>query len=594
MNLMDLKSFLDDVIDSFAAVLDLELTVINADPMLRVSGTGAFRGLNRTRWEQTYTSLVIESGEPMVALEPTEYDLALSHDYPQYSIILYPIVHNRLVEGVIVLASFTLEQKKIIAERTSELLSYMEKTASLILAKLEQQRLLAVVTTSNAQLSEVFESVKDGLLLYTQDQGILQINERGKKLLRMGDNSEQAQQMRNELVEIAAVALEKRQIVEQQFDYRTDLWTIALFVEARPVHRNSGSVICVIRPFRDVQNTITQNATEGIPFELITRNQKMLRLKERVTQIAQHSSNVLITGESGTGKELIARAIHRAGPRSHSPFVTVNCAAIPETLLESELFGYEEGAFTGAKKGGRIGKFMLANTGTLFLDEIGDMPLYLQAKLLRVLSDRQVDRIGSSKLVEVDVHLIAATNKNLEEMIEKKEFREDLYYRLSVIPLSIPPLRERKDDIQPLVASFIDKYNRKLGKEIWGITLGALNKLEEYSWPGNVRELENCIEYMVNFELGGELSEQNLPRRLQITTEENPTGSGWEVAPEKRDQEFLGMTLKQILKKSEAEAFRLWNRAYGGHPSLREIKEICNQLGISVASYYRKMEELDL
>ena len=180
----------------------------------------------------------------------------------------------------------------------------------------------------------------------------------------------------------------------------------------------------------------------------------------------------------------------------------MNCAAIPESLMESELFGYEEGAFTGARKGGRIGKIQLANHGTFFLDEIGDMPLYLQAKLLRVLSERKVDRIGSSSssLINVDVRIIAATNRNLEEMIERKEFREDLYYRLNVVPLHLPPLRERPDDIPFLIQHFIAKYNKILEKEIRTASAPVMELMMKYRWPGNVRELENSIEYMMTFE----------------------------------------------------------------------------------------------
>lgn len=598
MNLIDLKPFLDDVTDSFAAVLDLEFTIINSEPMQRVSGTGAYRDVHRKHWEGTYSAMVKKTGKPMVVLEPSESRLEpeLFKQNPQYAIILYPIARGDRMEGVIVLASFTPGQKKTITERTQKLLNYLEKIASLILAKLEQERLLEELTAGNAQLSEVFESVQDGLLLCGLGKGIMQINTRGKNLLRMDDASPQAERLREEVMEVAREALDRHQILERQVDCRADQWERSLVIEARPVRGNAGSVICIMRPFQELQNTITQNANEGVPFLLVTRNARMNQLKEKVKQVAQHSSNVLITGESGTGKELFARAIHRASPRHSSPFVTVNCAAIPETLLESELFGYEEGAFTGAKKGGRIGKFMLANTGTLFLDEIGDMPLYLQAKLLRVLSDRQVDRIGSSKLVDVDVHIIAATNKNLEEMIGKKEFREDLYYRLNVIPFYIPPLRERCEDILPLIEHFIEKYNCKLGKHIRGISPQTLARLEKYGWPGNVRELENCIEYMVNFEMEDLLSEKNLPQRLRGEGENAPVGAApagpaMAAAP---PPIWEGMPLKEQLRQYEARIFRTQNERYGGRPNLQQIRTICRELGISLSSYYRKLEELGL
>ena len=300
---------------------------------------------------------------------------------------------------------------------------------------------------------------------------------------------------------------------------------------------------------------------------------------------AQHASNVLITGESGTGKEMFARLIHSESPRKAHPFVAMNCAAIPESLMESELFGYEEGAFTGARKGGRIGKIQLANHGTFFLDEIGDMPLYLQAKLLRVLSERKVDRIGSSSssLINVDVRIIAATNRNLEEMIERKEFREDLYYRLNVVPLHLPPLRERPDDIPFLIQHFIAKYNKILEKEIRTASAPVMELMMKYRWPGNVRELENSIEYMMTFEKSPVLSLEASPQK--ILSLNNETGKGCH----RTGGETSCLPLKTSLRMKEQEILRTMAARYGGHPTKEQVREICKYLEISVASYYRKI-----
>ncbi|MPQ43756.1 sigma 54-interacting transcriptional regulator [Clostridium tarantellae] len=213
---------------------------------------------------------------------------------------------------------------------------------------------------------------------------------------------------------------------------------------------------------------------------------------------SESTSTVLVRGESGTGKELIAKAIHNNSNRKDKPFVRVNCAAIPENLLESELFGYEKGAFTGAIKE-KPGKFAIADSGTIFLDEIGDMPLSMQVKLLRVLQEREIERIGAIHSQKIDVRVIAATNRNLEKMMKESTFREDLYYRLNVLAVNLPPLRERKEDIPPLIEHFIKKLNNKLNKNILGIDKDALSLLEEYSWPGNIRELENIIERCMNF-----------------------------------------------------------------------------------------------
>jgi two-component system, NtrC family, response regulator GlrR len=236
---------------------------------------------------------------------------------------------------------------------------------------------------------------------------------------------------------------------------------------------------------------------ERYDFEnIVAKSQKMQQVLEQVSLIAQTDSTVFIHGESGTGKELIAKAIHFASTRGDRPFVALNCAAIPETLLESELFGYEKGAFTGAIRSSK-GLFTQAHEGTIFLDEIGDMPLSLQAKLLRVLQERQFYPVGSQRPIEVDVRVVVATNKNLEGEVREGRFREDLFYRIHVIPIRIPPLRERKEDTLPLVEHFLSKFNSQMKKEVKGLTPQSLHKLMLYDWPGNVRELENTIEYAV-------------------------------------------------------------------------------------------------
>lgn len=227
--------------------------------------------------------------------------------------------------------------------------------------------------------------------------------------------------------------------------------------------------------------------------DLIGRSKTFKATMEMAKKSARSDSTVLITGESGTGKELYAHAVHQASQRRDKPFIKVNCAAIPESLLESEFFGHEKGAFTGAVRT-KLGKVELANGGTLFLDEIGDMNLFLQAKLLRVIQDREFERVGGTQTIKVNVRFIAATNRKLKSMVRKGTFREDLYYRLNVVELSVPPLRERKDDIPVLTEYLIIKFNRKLGKKVKGVSPEALQLLVSYDWPGNVRELENVLE----------------------------------------------------------------------------------------------------
>ncbi len=259
---------------------------------------------------------------------------------------------------------------------------------------------------------------------------------------------------------------------------------------------------------------------------LVGESSAIQNVFKAIEKVSQTDSTILITGESGTGKELVARAVHENSPRAGKPLVVVNCGAIPAELLEAELFGHLKGAFTGATQN-RQGRFELSHGGTIFLDEVGEIPLHLQVKLLRVLQTRQFEPVGSSKTVEVDVRIIAATNRNLEEAVQKKEFREDLYYRLNVIPLRIPSLRDRKSDIPILVSHFIQQFNEITGHSVEAPSGQIMEALMAYDWPGNVRELENLMERLVILKGQGSVDLGDLPHRIfQKYAEGRPAGVG--------------------------------------------------------------------
>lgn len=307
---------------------------------------------------------------------------------------------------------------------------------------------------------------------------------------------------------------------------------------------------------------------------IIGSHPTMEDLKNKIQKISKSPSAVLITGETGTGKELFARAIHYSSHRQHKPFMPINCAAIPESLLESELFGYEEGAFSGAKRKGKSGLFELANGGTLFLDEIGDMPLHLQAKLLRVLQDHQIRRIGGSKFIHLDVRIVAATNQNIEKLIAEDKFRSDLYYRLNIINLSIPPLRDRFSDIEYLAQYFLKKYSFEFNIDFLGFEEGIMSVFRQYEWPGNVRELENTIEYMVNIEDSKHLTYDSLPeklKRLNVTTT---------------------LSLQDQIDSYERKIIIDALERYGYDLSGKE--KTASELNIGLRTLYRKVEKLEI
>ena len=282
----------------------------------------------------------------------------------------------------------------------------------------------------------------------------------------------------------------------------------------------------------------------GAP-RIIGEDAQLRQVSQQLHRAAATDTTVLLEGESGTGKELFARALHALSPRADGPFVAINCAAIPETLLESELFGYEKGAFTGANAR-KPGRFELAHRGTLFLDEIGDLPLALQAKILRALEEKRFERVGGTQSLHVDVRVVAATNRNLKQRVTERQFREDLYFRLSVFPIQIPPLRERGDDVLILARHFVDRFGRDLNKPVT-FSAAALDELRAYPWPGNVRELQNCIERAVILCDGDTVH----PRHLNLPFKQPaaPASSPWE-------QIDLSGTMSEALRRVSNEVER--------------------------------------
>ncbi|ETI59919.1 sigma-54 interaction domain-containing protein [Marinomonas profundimaris] len=314
--------------------------------------------------------------------------------------------------------------------------------------------------------------------------------------------------------------------------------------------------------------------------DIIGDSQAIKSLSAKVTQVASGDVTVLIRGESGTGKELYAHAIHQLSDRAEFPFIKVNCAAIPENLLESELFGYEEGAFTGAKKGGKPGKFQLANGGTLFLDEIGDLPLLMQAKLLRVLQDREVESVGGTQSTPLNIRLITATHRPLESLIESGVFREDLYYRINVVAIDLPPLRERREDIAKLADFFLQKLSRRTGRRAPKLTVQALTAMLAYNWPGNIRELENVMEAAFYTSHDRKIPLSLLPAQLSQTehnTPENQASQGIiQSTGSLKDQ--LNQAEKNIINAALIECDDNRTKA-------------AKKLGISKSTFYEKLDK---
>lgn len=422
----------------------------------------------------------------------------------------------------------------------------------------------------NRELDAIIDSSFDGLYI-TDGTGLtLRLNKAYERITGIDANEfigKNVNTIESEGIvseSVTALVLQKREPVTISQEMRTGKTTLTT---GNPVYDDAGKIFRVVSNVRDItelnelrqkleeveglsQHYETQLRTLKLQYtgsdNLITNSSKMKILLSTVMRLAQFDSTILITGESGTGKELIAEIIHNYSNRKEEPFIKVNCGAIPETLLESELFGYDYGAFTGAKKEGKPGYFQLASGGTLFLDEIGDLPFNLQVKLLRVLQNKEIVRVGGTKSIAIDVRIVTGTNHNLLELVDKKLFREDLYYRLNVVPINVPPLRERKEDIPPLVSHFMKLYNRKhkLNKRI---SPDIIDIFMNYNWPGNVRELENLIERLIVVTTRDLITREDLPTSLSFGL---PSYAEVIVSGIIPLQEAIEKVEKQILEKA--------------------------------------------
>ena len=552
--------------------------------LFRVAGTGMFKAhVNEDMSSAGYTySRVLETGERQIIYEPGKDPVC--DQCPQKGVcgeeieIAMPVRLGEEIIGVIGLVGNSKFRKRMILRNEKLYLDLIEQISDFIAGKAAEVEDSKDRMALLGAIDHAINHMDQGVLLMGNDGTVAIANDYARRRLKEEDP-----------VGKKAVIVPTGDTMNHRKEYRLSMGKRELSVLGEvyrvPGFTNQYSSVLLFEDTRDVQKRyyeMTATVRTVKVDNIVGSSPATMRMKEDIARIAGSTSTVLITGESGTGKEMVATAIWDLSGRKKNRFVAINCAAIPEALLESELFGYVKGAFTGADPNGRMGKFELADKGTIFLDEIGDMPLYLQAKLLRVLQERTIIRIGSNQVIPIDVRVIAATNKDLKEMIREKKFREDLYYRLNVIPLKIPPLRERKEDIEELTDYFAGRYAGLLGKTVRHITESVRRALAACPWRGNVRELENVVEFMVNM-MGedGVLDERTLPRDFWDDAEEEQIRRA-ELQPE--DGELI-VPLKELERLEIEKALRICGSTTDGK------KEAAARLGIGVATLYRKLEQ---
>ncbi len=586
--LQDIKKILQQIIEVLAAVVRAEVALANSDFEI-VAGTGNYK--DRLGLPYKYNAIykkVTQLKKPLVISAPGEDEYCRECERfgscPETMEIDSPIyIEDRLI-GIISLIALTEEEKEYLLNEEENLLNLLHHIGDLIASKFIEHMMATESRDLLGQLHAVFNSLESGIIA-TDSQGIItHFNQAAEGLINLKRSKVIGCHLNNIFPESGLIdvlhldnGFRNREII-----YQNGSASKRLIITANPI-KSGVKTIGVVASLRGIQelkqllDDFHMGSDVSAHFkEIIGESPQLKVLKEKSVRIANSSSSVMIRGESGTGKELFARAIHQESQRRDQNFININCAAIPEKLLESELFGYEAGAFSGANKDGKPGKFELADKGTIFLDEIGDMPLSLQAKILKIIQDKKFYRIGGVKEIDVDVRIISATNQRLEELIEKNLFREDLFYRLNVIPLELPPLRERKQDILILIKHFITKYNEKLNRNILGVTDEVEDILLNYKWPGNVRELENVIEYAINMESDSYINLDNLPARMVRG----------------REQGEQIYDLSEMVEQYEAKLIKEALERYGWDTAGK--MKAAEKLGIGKTTLYNKLNRYEL
>ena len=583
VSLLDIKEDVNRYLNIISNLIKVDVGVVDKN-MLRVTGTGLYKNIDGVSALGSVYKNTLETGETHIIENPRLHPLCSSCtdklNCKEKLEISTPIYCHEEIIGVLGLVCFNDEQKQKIMTDIDSYLNFTKQIAEFIGIKFFEYQESLLQKDKENTLKTILENVNKGLIVIDKNNTIISINHLALKKLNIDFDCigksifliNQNDYFMNEeifklFIEDKEFSVVGKKIPLTSFDNKT--YSAFIFEDLKKINENIAEITN--------NNVISLNDIYGN--SLATK-----KLKENILKVADTTSTILITGESGTGKELVARSLHSHSNRRDKPFVVINCSAIPDSLLESELFGYVKGAFTGASNNGRMGKFELANTGVIFLDEIGDMPLYLQAKILRVIQEKKIERIGSNKSIDLDIKIIAATNVDLEQKIKEQKFRSDLYYRLNVIPIKLLPLRERKEDIIPIVEKLITKYNKISNKHIVSIDEDVKASLLTYDWPGNVRELENTIELMFNMSTNTNILNNSLLPETISSKQKIKNNFSKEFENTEEELEAFEIVEKNYILKAL--------KKYGNTTESKKI--ISDKMGIGLTTLYRKLKKMDI
>ncbi|HAX2425181.1 sigma-54-dependent Fis family transcriptional regulator [Escherichia coli] len=565
-----------------ASVLQLEVEIVDEN-LCRVAGTGAygkFLGRQLSGNSRLLRHVLETKTEKVVTqsrFDPLCEGCDSKENCREKAFLGTPVILQDRCVGVISLIAVTHEQQEHISDNLREFSDYVRHISTIFVSKLLEDQ------GPGDNISKIFATMIDnmdqGVLVVDDESRVQFVNQTALKTLGVVQNNIIGKPIRFRPLTFESNFTHGHMQHIVSWDDKSELIIGQL-------HNIQGRQLFLMAFHQSHTSFSVANAPDEPHIEQLVGECRVMRqLKRLISRIAPSPSSVMVVGESGTGKEVVARAIHKLSGRRNKPFIAINCAAIPEQLLESELFGYVKGAFTGASANGKTGLIQAANTGTLFLDEIGDMPLMLQAKLLRAIEAREILPIGASSPIQVDIRIISATNQNLAQFIAEGKFREDLFYRLNVIPITLPPLRERQEDIELLVHYFLHLHTRRLGSVYPGIAPDVVEILRKHRWPGNLRELSNLMEYLVNVVPSGEVIDSTLlpPNLLNNGTTEQSDVT--EVSEAHLSLDDAGGTALEEMEK------QMIREALSRHNSK---KLVADELGIGIATLYRKIKKYEL
>ena len=580
--LMQIQPTIQRFARMLATVLQLEVEIVDEN-LCRVAGTGAygkFLGRQLSGNSRLLRHVLETKTEKVVTqsrFDPLCEGCDSKENCREKAFLGTPVILQDRCVGVISLIAVTHEQQEHISDNLREFSDYVRHISTIFVSKLLEDQ------GPGDNISKIFATMIDnmdqGVLVVDDENRVQFVNQTALKTLGVVQNNIIGKPIRFRPLTFESNFTHGHMQHIVSWDDKSELIIGQL-------HNIQGRQLFLMAFHQSHTSFSVANAPDEPHIEQLVGECRVMRqLKRLISRIAPSPSSVMVVGESGTGKEVVARAIHKLSGRRNKPFIAINCAAIPDQLLESELFGYVKGAFTGASANGKTGLIQAANTGTLFLDEIGDMPLMLQAKLLRAIEAREILPIGASSPIQVDIRIISATNQNLAQFIAEGKFREDLFYRLNVIPITLPPLRERQEDIELSVHYFLHLHTRRLGSVYPGIAPDVVEILRKHRWPGNLRELSNLMEYLVNVVPSGEVIDSTLlpPNLLNNGTTEQSDVT--EVSEAHLSLDDAGGTALEEMEK------QMIREALSRHNSK---KQVADELGIGIATLYRKIKKYEL